>query len=128
MEEDKYLEQHYYLNQVNVVDGIPINPNMRSEFDNTNNELRDEKEISDWLGKPYIVTCENEHWEGGTRYDVRCLTFGAWDRSSMQGQFNNLDEALSLAKEKPQLYDESSMICTPIDGSEDSFTISFKKP
>ena len=46
----------------------------------------------------------NRKWVEGVRYDVRCLTGGAWDRPSMLGNFSTLDEALALAKEKPKMY------------------------
>lgn len=46
----------------------------------------------------------NEHWSGGVRYDVLCLTGGAWDRPSTLGHFSTLEEALVLAKEQPQMY------------------------
>ena len=35
-----------------------------------------------------------EAWPTGVRYEVRCLTGGAWDRSSSQGMFASLDEAI----------------------------------
>lgn len=41
-------------------------------------------------------------WEkafpGGIRYDVRCLDGGAWDRSTWKGSFDNINDALELAK------------------------------
>ena len=46
----------------------------------------------------------NEHWVGGIRYDVRCLTGGAWDRPSILGQYSTLEEALIKANETTQLY------------------------
>ncbi|ELV8578697.1 hypothetical protein QNF13_004051 [Vibrio vulnificus] len=33
-------------------------------------------------------------WPTGVRYEIRCLTGGAWDRSSSQGMFASLDEAV----------------------------------
>jgi len=40
------------------------------------------------------------HWgNDGVRYNVRCLDGGAWDRSSNKGFFDNLDDALILARE-----------------------------
>jgi uncharacterized short protein YbdD (DUF466 family) len=46
----------------------------------------------------------SEKWVGGIRYDVECLTGGAWDRPSLLGSFSTLEEALSLAKKKPKMY------------------------
>lgn len=37
-------------------------------------------------------------WPTGTRYEVRCLTYGAWDRSSSIGMFKSLQEAVEAAK------------------------------
>lgn len=48
----------------------------------------------------------NKHWVEGIRYDVRCLTGGAWDRSSLLGQFDNIEDAIALAKEEPVNYFE----------------------
>jgi len=59
----------------------------------------------------------NERWIGGIRYDVRCLTGGAWDRPSMLGHFSTLEEALNLAKEKPRMYqllDDEGFLDLPI--------------
>ncbi|MGZ8220031.1 MAG: hypothetical protein ACXWT0_00135 [Methylobacter sp.] len=38
-----------------------------------------------------------EAWPDGTRYEVRCLDGGAWDRSTLWGMFPTLDEALICA-------------------------------
>ena len=63
------LENHPYRNSMDIVspyldehrpefqeciNGVPINPNLRSDFDDTDNEVRDPLEISDWWGKPFI--------------------------------------------------------------------------
>ena len=59
----------------------------------------------------------NNRWIGGVRYDVRCLTGGAWDRPSMLGNCSTLEEALVLAKEKPQMYqllDDEGFLDLPI--------------
>lgn len=40
-------------------------------------------------------------WPDGTRYEVRCLDGGAWDRSSSWGMFATLDAAIECAKTKP---------------------------
>lgn len=134
----KYLKKHRYQNQKNVIDGIPIDPILRDEFDMTDNEERPDLEINDWWGKPYIITDtlddietfeellarakeENftpiaktkEEWDAkmqrqkeswfecfpsGTRYMVRCLDGGAWDRSTNKGSFKNLEDALIAAR------------------------------
>jgi len=38
-----------------------------------------------------------EAWPSGTRYDVRCLDGGAWDRSTWWGSFATLEEAKQCA-------------------------------
>lgn len=50
-------------NQKNVIDGIPIDPVLRDEFDLTDNDERPQWELDDWWGKPYITT---DTWEEET--------------------------------------------------------------
>ena len=151
-----YDEKYYFENQVNIIDGIAVNPLLPDDFYDTPNDERDTNELAHWWGRPFITTesfmedsyeayCErmtefdaeyklesleefttrreneekswNEHWVGGVRYDVRCLTGGAWDRPSSQGYFSSLEEALVVAKEKPkmfQLLDEEGFLDLPI--------------
>lgn len=40
----------------------------------------------------------------GIRYEVRCLTGGAWDRSSSQGMFSSLEEAIEKATSELRLF------------------------
>lgn len=54
-----YLDQHR-PDQQECISGVPINPNLRSGFDDTPNDARDALEVSDWWGRPFIVT---ESWE-----------------------------------------------------------------
>lgn len=143
VEIDSYEEKHYLENQ-NLVQGVPINPCLREHFDSTPNELRECQETDDWWGTPFIVTAdinnavesyesyrsrlssfkgmeiededifnarmENtkkqflESYPTGTSYTVRCLTGGAWDRSSWQGDFGSLDEAIDFAKGSVETY------------------------
>jgi len=49
---------------------------------------RKQKELKEWF----------EIFKDGYRYDVRCLNGGAWDRSLNLGNFDNLEDALALAK------------------------------
>lgn len=134
MELADYEEKHRYRNQTEWVDEIPINPELRSGFDCTPNYERDDREIADWWGKPYIRTDQwiNESysdyctrvnlkertqseaqflaqqkinrdqwyaaWPEGTRYDVRVLDGGAWDRSTSKGAFATLGDAIAAAK------------------------------
>lgn len=107
-----------------VVDGIPVNPRLPKDFDNTPNE---EREDSPWWYKPFIETYSwaddeaytlartDEYaaiqiarlpedrkkwfaaWPSGIRYCTRCLDGGAWDRSTNWGMFATLQEAVDCA-------------------------------
>lgn len=46
-----------------------------------------EKNMASWLAA----------WPSGTRYDVRCLNGGAWDRSSCIGMYATLGDAIHAA-------------------------------
>lgn len=109
-------------------DSIPVNPKLPPDFDNTPNDLRPTDHLQ-WCGRPYIETMTWEEmsagawpdatedewarwleewrarwfaaWPSGTRYDVRCLDGGAWDRSTNWGVFATLDEAIACAKSGP---------------------------
>jgi hypothetical protein len=118
---------------------IPVNPELRDDFDNTPHEERSAEEMEQWWGRPFIITttfeenqadktyeayCKRmdffdgiadetkEQWQSkleehrvawhekfpsGTRYEVRCLDGGAWDRSTWWGAFATLDKALECA-------------------------------
>lgn len=99
---------------------IPVDPKLPRNFDNTPNDLRPASHRA-WINRPYIVTvtweqmsagrletsCLDEQraswfqsWPSGTRYDVRCLDGGAWDRSTWWGAFRTLEEAITCAKRK----------------------------
>lgn len=132
-----YQECHRPDNQTNIVQGVPIDPILRSDFDMTPNDQREDLELHDWWDRPFIVTLSwadlNESWgeycekrallglgpegsesgylalqktrkgawlesyPGGTRYEVRCLDGGAWDRSTSKGFFDEFDNALAKA-------------------------------
>ncbi len=57
-----YLDEHR-PDQQEYINGVPINPNLRSDFDVTPNGERDPSEVSDWWGRPFIVT---ESWDDNT--------------------------------------------------------------
>ncbi|WCH25132.1 hypothetical protein [Aeromonas salmonicida] len=113
-EVDEYLPEHYLENQTSwAAPGIPLNPKLREDFDNTPNEERDPLELKDWWRVPYIKTIDwaafassdEEHrrswfeaWPTGIRYDVRCLDGGAWDRSTNKGAFPTLEQAITAAQ------------------------------
>lgn len=56
VEISEYKVENYFDNQKEwVAEQIPLNPNLRADFDVTPNDERDDLEISHWWGKPYIV-------------------------------------------------------------------------
>jgi hypothetical protein len=88
---------------------IPVNPRLPEGFDSTPNAERPASHDR-WWGRPYIETETGFNhasdldrrawfaaWPSGTRYDVRCLDGGAWDRSTWQGSFTSLEEAVHCA-------------------------------
>lgn len=91
---------------------IPVNPRLPKNFDCTPNEDRPDSHMK-WWNRPYIqtYTLESfgdvdeefkrkwmESWPTGTRYDLRCLDGGAWDRSTWYGSFKTLEEAMEAGK------------------------------
>jgi hypothetical protein len=74
----------------NVVFGIPINPVLPPEFDDTPNELRDDRSLSLW-DLPFVVG------QPGTAWCIRRLDGGAWDRSTWCGQFKDQSTAAFVA-------------------------------
>jgi len=108
------------------VRGVPINPKLPRRFSDTPNDARPASHDR-WWNQPYIETETVEQldamyagrtddyaeagrkrwaanrekwlaaWPSGTRYDVRCLDGGAWDRPTCWGMFATLDEAIACA-------------------------------
>jgi hypothetical protein len=76
-----------------IIAGVPINPVLPALFDDTPNPLRSDRSMA-WWGTPYVLICQGEK---GTRYHVRCLDGGAWDRSTIWGTFSQLEQAIALA-------------------------------
>ncbi len=94
--------------------GIPINPELPANWDSTPHDARPDCHRKLW-GRPYIVTwtpTEQEadltafkkHWPTGTRYTVRCLDGGSWDRSTNCGSFATAVEATEQAQQLPRDY------------------------
>jgi hypothetical protein len=90
---------------------IEIDPKLPAKFDSTDNEHRPMSHLR-WWYRPYIETATWESWNStdedrkakwfaawpsGTRYAVRCLDGGAWDRSTNRGMFGTLEEAMEVA-------------------------------
>jgi hypothetical protein len=97
-----------------ATDKIPINSKLPRNFSCTANEDRPASHQK-WWHVPYIQTQESfmknataedkakwlEAWPSGTRYDVRCLDGGAWDRPTCWGMFKTLEEAEACARTGP---------------------------
>jgi hypothetical protein len=109
------------------VDGVLVDPKLPKAFDSTPNDERSPSHQR-WWGLPYVVTSSVEEWDryyaertdewaekgrehwakgrpewmaawpSGTRYEVRCLDGGAWDRSTSWGMFATLAAAIACAK------------------------------
>jgi len=108
------------------VSGVLVDPELPPSFGATPNESRPTSHQK-WWGRPYIETETWEKissgargpagatpdelakwfedwrakwfqaWPSGTRYDVRCLDGGAWDRPTCWGMFATLEEAVACA-------------------------------
>lgn len=83
-------------------DEIPLDPVLPSNFDNTPNEDRSEKELDKWWDKPFILSREDGS------YEVRALNGGAWDRSSWLGDAATVDEARTLARNRQKEWIEKT--------------------
>ncbi len=98
--------QQYAFGCDDVIDGIPINPVLPLAFDDTPNDARSDRSLA-WWDQPFIQIYRAEHpgfvvhWHGNTRYDLRCLDGGAWDRSTCWGMFGTLAEAVTQAGKGP---------------------------
>jgi hypothetical protein len=113
-----------------MIDGIPVNPVLPKNFSSTDNEKRPASHQK-WWDRPYIQTTSVEEldadyanrtddyaekareawiegrkswmeaWPSGTRYDVRCLDGGAWDRPTCWGMFPTIEQAVECTKTGP---------------------------
>ncbi len=73
---------------------LPVDPQLREDFDETPHEDRPKAEIDRWWDRPFAQTLPDG------RLQVRCLDGGAWDRSTNYGVAANLGEAKELARRK----------------------------
>lgn len=76
------------------MNSLPIDPSLPQGFYNTPNDERSIEEIQLWWDKPYAV----RRLDG--KFDVRCLDGGAWDRPTMYGVTDTVEEATNLADQK----------------------------
>jgi hypothetical protein len=127
---------HGFISAERIAEGVPINPKLPPAFEDTANEERPASHRKFWH-VPFIVTETverldayyaeradkwadegREHWTkarpewlsawpSGTRYEVRCLDGGAWDRATSWGMFPSLEAALSCAHGGPRWRGES---------------------
>lgn len=99
-----YLEEHYYENQKNTIEGIPIDPVMREDFNKTPHKQRDPKELADWSLKPYIVTRTISEVLTNKIYEVWCLDGAELEGSTLFANFEDIERAIILAKREPTDY------------------------
>lgn len=89
-----YIESHEYSPSDNSYDEYITR--MKSYRDNdTDYTPKKEWEEANKAAKKSFY----ESYPTGTMYNVRILDGGAWDRSTWKGAFDNLDDAIELAKE-----------------------------
>lgn len=116
-----------YITAERVVAGVAINPRLPVDFDQTPNDDRPDSHAKFWHvpyivtetleyldayyagrtdqwaeeGRTWWATKGRpnwlEAWPTGTRYTVRCLDGGAWDRSTNWGSYGTLEAALAVA-------------------------------
>ena len=102
----RHENQRFTFHCRQYMDAFPIDPDLPKNFEQTPNESRPARHMA-WWGVPFITTWTEDGprwlaaWPSGTRYDVRCLDGGAWDRSTCWGQANTLEEALKIARTGP---------------------------
>jgi len=78
-----------------VIEGIKVNPSLPEDFDCTPHDERDRAELEEWWNVPVVES----RIKG---YVVRYLDGGAWDRATLKGVFDTLEEAIKKAKEIKQ--------------------------
>ena len=95
-----YLEEHYFDNQ-RLVDGIAISPKLRPDFDSTDNNNRDSREIDDWWGKPFIIEGRwedrTQSWDDYLKFaenfpDIALLTRESFDKGVEQNRLRWFDD------------------------------------
>ncbi|MBF5007848.1 hypothetical protein [Diaphorobacter caeni] len=94
MKKQYELDGHKYL-AADCVDGILIDPVLPVDFDSTPNDDRSPEDLMRWELRPFIKTSGDGEER---RYVIRCLDFGAWDRSTNWGYVASLDEAVELVR------------------------------
>jgi hypothetical protein len=73
----------------NCIDDILVNPLLPENFNSTPMDARSQDHMDKWYQLPYILS-------NSGFYTVRCLDGGAWDRSSLKGGFDSLNQAIDF--------------------------------
>jgi hypothetical protein len=74
------------------IDDIFINPVLPDNFYNQPLKERAEEHMRLWQDLPFIVS-DNDF------YKVYCLDGGAWDRSTLRGGFDDLQQAVDFVRD-----------------------------
>ena len=74
----------------NCIDGVLIDPLLPDDFDSTPMDARTEDDMDKWYNLPFVQSQDNGI------YTVRCLDGGAWDRSSLKGGFDSMEQAVDF--------------------------------
>jgi len=83
-----------------IIDGIPVNPQLPRRFWDMDNEQRPASH-DEWWHRPFVRTLPHEMWPQGIRFDTYCLDGGIPDRPTVWGKFGTLEEALQCANDGP---------------------------
>jgi len=82
-----------------IIDGIPVNPQLPRRFWDTDNERRPASH-DEWWGHPFVLTVPHELWPQGVRFDTYCLDGGIPDRPTVWGKFGTLGEEAKQRKDR----------------------------
>lgn len=83
---DTFQDCHLYGAQKEFAGGFPLNPILRTCFDVTPNDLREDIELVNWWGKPYIKT-DTHTIESYAEYKSRVSDYEDFDIQP-ETQFN----------------------------------------
>jgi len=100
-----------------IIDGIPVNPQLPRRFWDTDNERRPASH-DEWWGQPFVLTVPHELWPQGVRFDTYCLDGGIPDRPTAWGKFGTLEEALQCAKDGPAWRRSRKTPAANLEGSQ----------
>ena len=78
----------------NSIDNILINPILPDDFNITPLHARAEEHMKHWYQMPFVQLQDNGF------YEVLCLDTDSWDRPSIKGSFDTLDQAIDYIIDK----------------------------